>query len=121
MNIRVAKNFSCCIHKLRIEFIKLCVEVFKQLCSAEKCVVTVLHRSCACMVCLTENFNTVVYHTEYTGNYTDVIACRLKDRTLLNMKFKHCLVILRIKSVCLIALVTRCVKSHFKSLCRVKD
>ena len=73
------------------------------------------------MVSLSVNLDTVVYHTEYAGYNTDIVACRLKDWSLFNVEFKHCLIILWIKSVRLITLVAGCLKSHTECLCRIKN
>ena len=61
------------------------------------------------MICLTVSADTIVYHTKDTGYDTDIISCCFQDRSLLDMKFKHRFVFLRIQTVFDITFVTGCV------------
>ena len=61
------------------------------------------------MISLTVSADTIVYHTKDTGYDTDIISCCFQDRSLLDMKFKHRFVFLRIQTVFDITFVTGCV------------
>ena len=109
MYIRMAYNLTCCIYKFRIQFIQLFMQIFQHFGCCKQRIFSVFHRSCSCMICLTVSADTIVYHTKDTGYDTDIISCCFQDRSLLDMKFKHRFVFLRIQTVFDITFVTGCV------------
>ena len=82
-----------------------------------ECVMSLLHRECACVSSKAVEFNSVNHLAKYTSNNAYVLACIFKNRTLFNMKFKHSFIFIRIKSVGFVAFILKCWKLFAECCC----
>ena len=86
----MTEDLTCCINKVAVaELVDLLMQIAQCLRCGKECVTALGHRECACVGRLTIELQSVVEHTEYAINNAYIVSCIFKDRTLLDVRFKH--------------------------------
>ena len=122
MYARVAYDLARCVNKVAVaELVDFLMQIAQSLWSGKECVTALGHRECACVGRLSVELQPVVEHTQYTVNNAYIVSCIFKDRTLLDVSFKHIHISVGWQAVLLVALEARLVKCFTECRCIVKD
>ena len=88
------------------QLVDLLVQVQQALCGCIQSILTLVHGEGTCVCGLAVETQTGVEHTQNAVNNTNVQAGILQDGALLDVQLEHCLVLVGVQAVSLVALVT---------------
>ena len=100
----MAYNFTCCINQLRYpKFINFIMYITKCLWGCIKCIFSFCHWKCACMSCLSIKLHSIIKHSKYAINNSNIISWIFKNWPLFYMSFKHIFIFFWIYSILLVS------------------
>ena len=96
----MAYDFAGGINQLRpVQLVDFFVEMAEGQRGGMKRVLSFMHRRGSRMIGLSVEFDAIIEHAQYTGDYADIVSCIFKDRSLFDMKLKHRRIVVRVQPV----------------------